>query len=340
MESLSFENTVQTTARAHKLRLTEVFVASIVLFNMLIGYLERSILETLAYSDIFEYPLRLRELHRYLPIRAKIEQLPFALESLSEQVGMKDDFYFLAGREEIVETRKRREKCSQKLLLHALKYGRVLGALPFARMVALTGSLAVTNSSKNADFDYMLVTVPGRVWTARAFALLFNRIARLSGHTLCPNLIVAENNLAWSTHDLYSAHELCQMVPITGMDVYQKLMKANQWIKDFLPNSVHGFSREQNATQVTATIKHLLELPLWGKPGDRLERWIMNRKIAQFQKQEGFGKETVFTADICQGNFNHHGQLTRDLFEERLMALAAVPGSKSPSPRTAMGAFQ
>ena len=121
-------------------------------------------------------------------------------------------------------------------MLHALKYGCMLGALPFIRMVALTGSLAVMNSAKVSDFDYMLVTTPNRVWTARAFALLLNRFTRLFGHTLCPNLIVSENALTWSTHDLYSARELCQMIPITGMDVYRKLMRANKWTKHFLPN--------------------------------------------------------------------------------------------------------
>ena len=57
------------------MRLTEVRAGIIVLCNMFIGTLERAILETLAYSDVFEYPLRLNELHRYLPIRAKTGQV-------------------------------------------------------------------------------------------------------------------------------------------------------------------------------------------------------------------------------------------------------------------------
>jgi hypothetical protein len=141
--------------------------------------LERAILETLAYSDVFDYPLRLDELYRYLPMRVEIEQLTQTLNSLNELLGKQDDFYFLAGREKIVEIRKQREVYSQKLLHKALIYGRILGALPFIRMVALTGSLAVMNSTKDADFDYMLVAAPDRVWMARAFALLFNRIDRL-----------------------------------------------------------------------------------------------------------------------------------------------------------------
>lgn len=284
---------------------------------MFTGTLEHAILETLAYSDVFDFPLRLDELYRYLPIRAEIEQLPQALNSLAGLLGERDGFYFLAGREKIVEIRRRREAHSQKLMHRALKYGRMLGSLPFIRMVALTGSLAVLNSSKDADFDYMLVTVPNRVWTARAFALLFNRLTRLFGHTLCPNLIVSENALAWSTHDLYSARELCQMLPITGMDVYRKLMEVNEWTKDFLPNVDTKISEVFK----TSEIWRLTELPLRGKLGNRIERWEMNRKIARFAKQAGFGEETVFNADVCQGNFDHHKKWTEDMLESKLMSI-------------------
>jgi len=284
--------------------------------------LERVILETLAYSDIFDYPLRLNELYRYLPIRVGINQVQQALSLLNEHVGLEDDFYFLAGREEIIEIRKQREAHSQKLMKRALQYGYILGSLPFIRMVALTGSLAVMNSAGDSDFDYMLVAAPQRVWTARAFALLFNRFTRLFGYTLCPNLIVSENMLEWSTHDLYSARELCQMIPIAGMDVYRKLMKANAWVKKFLPNvSLECGSLLPYLRRQAVALQSLLELPLRGDLGDQFERWEMNRKIARFSKQDGLGEETVFNADLCQGNFDHHRKSTREMFDSKLSAL-------------------
>jgi hypothetical protein len=285
------------------------------------GVLERAILEALAYSDIFDCPLRLDEIHRYLPMRAGSEQVSQALKALNGLVGKQDDFYFLAGRENIVEIRRQRGVHSQKLMKQALRYGSILGALPFIRMVALTGSLAVLNSTKDADFDYMLVTAPNRVWIARAFALLLNRVARLFGHTLCPNLIISENALAWSTHDLYSARELCQMVPITGLDVYRKLLRANEWIKDFLPNAFLESGSLLLQRRLTVTLQSLFELPLRGKLGEHLERWEMKRKIARFSQQAGFGEETVFNADVCQGNFGHHKKWTQAALQTRLRKL-------------------
>lgn len=310
------------------------------------GDLRRAVLEALAYSDIFEFPLRLEEILRFLPLRASLEEVADIVADLGVEIETQGGYYFLARRGQIVDLRRERELRSRSLLPLALKYGRILGSLPFIRMVALTGSLAVMNVSKDVDFDYMLVTQQGRLWTARAFALLLNRMTKKLGHTLCPNLIVSEAALEWPLHDLYSARELYQMIPISGMDVYQRLIRANAWAKEFLPNCSSDFAKhhggvslEENATappgtarqgrcvltegvrKVGTTFQSLLELSLRGKFGDRFERWEMTRKIARFSKQEGFGEETTFNAEICQGNFHHHRQWTREALQERMNAL-------------------
>jgi hypothetical protein len=295
------------------------------------GDLRRAVLEALAYSDIFEFPLRLEEIHRFLPLRASMEEVADIVGELGVEIETQGGYYFLARRGKIVELRRERELRSRSLLPLALKYGRILGFLPFIRMVALTGSLAVMNVSKEVDFDYMLVTQPGRLWTARAFALLLNRMTKQLGHTLCPNLIVSEAALEWPLHDLYSARELYQMIPISGMDVYQRLIHANAWAKEFLPNCSSDSSRllfttapvlTEGVRKVATTFKVFLEFPLRGKFGDRFERWEMTRKIARFSKQEGFGEETTFNAEICQGNFHHHRRWTWEALKERMNALS------------------
>jgi hypothetical protein len=290
--------------------------------------LTQAISHTVAYSDIFDYPLTARELHRYLTCaKASFEEVAQALEETPlTQIG---DYFTLRGREKLVSVRAKRQARSLEFLPLAIRYGRVLGKLPYIRMVALTGSLAVLNVSSNEDFDYMLVTARGRVWTARAFALAFNRLVRSFGHTICPNLIISENALEWSPRDLYSAREFFQMIPITGREVYRKLMKANEWVKEYLPNAVPN---TRNFSE-TSEVWKILELPLRGKLGDHFERWEMERKIARFSRQDGFGEETIFNAEVCQGNFHHHRQWTQEEFEERLNALAAVP----EMPRSATG---
>ena len=152
--------------------------------------LEHAILETLAYSDIFEFPLRLEEVHRYLPVRAAMDEVRKGL-SRAKQVDSRDGYYFLAGHEEYVEMRARRADASLPAFNWALRYGRILGSMPFVRMVGMTGSLAMMNLSEGADMDYMLVTKPGRLWTARAFAVSFGRLMRPFRHRICVNLLVS-----------------------------------------------------------------------------------------------------------------------------------------------------
>ncbi len=283
-----------------------------------ISVLEYAVLDTLAYSDVFDYPLMLGELHRYLTVSATLPELIECLKHC-ENVEFRDGFYFLKGRDEIVPLRIQRERASLRAYERALRYGRILGHLPFIRMVTLTGSLAVRNCDETGDYDYMLVARTGRVWLARAFALLLNRTAHLFGETLCPNLIVSEKALEWNSHDLYSAREICQMIPIVGNDIYSCLRTTNQWTNDLLPQTKYHLL--QNNHEKIPTLQRLMEFFLKGKFGDMLEVWEMKRKIARFSRQEGFGIETKFNADICQGNFDHHGTWTITAYKERLERL-------------------
>jgi hypothetical protein len=296
-----------------------------------ISVLERAILETLAYSDIFDYPLKLDELHKYLTTSATIAQLISGL-SQTHHVESKDGFYFLQGRVDIVPLRLDRERISRKAFKRAVRYGRILGKLPFIRMVALTGSLALRNCDETGDFDYMLVAQTGRVWLARAFALALNRAAHLFGDTLCPNLMVSERALSWTARNLYSAREICQMVPISGEGVYSRLRIVNNWVKDFLPNA-SSYVILSEAKNLLSVLQRTQEFLLRARFGNILESWEMTRKIARFTHQTGFGPETTFTADICQGNFDHHCAWAMQKYHERLNQI----GIDSPFPTLGAG---
>ena len=282
--------------------------------------LERAVLETLAYSDIFDYPLTLDELHRYLTYPVSKDELHNDL-ALLPFVSSVSGFYFLSHRPAIVDIRRHREAASRSAFRRALIYGRILGNLPFVRMVAMTGSLAVLNLSKDADMDYMLVTQPGRLWLARALAVTFGRLMRLSGDRICVNLLVSESALEWERHDLYSARETCQMIPITGMDIYFHLRKANAWIESHLPNATSAPEQTPEVRKSNSLFQKLLELPLRGKLGGVLEKWSMNFQLKKIYRTYGKGQETNFTVDLCLGNFHDHRAWTDQSFQERLAFL-------------------
>ncbi len=156
---------------------------------------------------------------------------------------------------------------------------------------------------------------------ARAFALLLGRLTAFSGHVLCPNVIISERTLEWPNPDLYSARELCQMIPISGMRVYHRLRLVNAWTFNYLPNATDPPGDGQEPAKNSKWLSRLGEIALSNSVGDRLEKWEMERKAKRFSLQSGFGAETQFNTDICQGNFNHHGAWTRAQFQRRMNEL-------------------
>ena len=63
------------------------------------------------------------------------------------------------------------------------------------------------------------------------------RLAALRGVTLCPNYLLAESALALPDRDVYTARELLQMrADRAAQDVYERMLAANAWWRDLLPN--------------------------------------------------------------------------------------------------------
>jgi hypothetical protein len=265
--------------------------------------LERAVIESVAYSDVFDYPLTLEEIRRSLPVVASTVEVAAALEVACDFVIGVAPFHVLTGREALVETRTRRAEASRRLMRRGFFYGRLIARLPFVRMVAVTGSLAVDNAEDGDDVDYLVVTAPGRVWLARALTIAVVRLASLRGLTLCPNYLLSETALALPERDVYTARELLQMRPVAGHAVYSRMLAANAWCADLLP-SWRPDAAEQD--ERPGLLKRLGEAVLGGRLGDALERWFLRRKGRELRARAGANGETAFNEDICKGHFDAH----------------------------------
>lgn len=280
--------------------------------------LHRALLHTATYADIFDYPLTAREIHRYLTgLRAPFEAVESALPGPLQRVGA---YYTLPGREGIVATRQRRQKIADALWPHALRFGARIARLPFVRMVAVTGSLAMDNAEEDADLDYLIVTTPGRLWLCRALVLALGRLAALQGVQLCPNYMISQRILSFSAQNIYGAHELAQMVPLAGMDVYAEIRDRNRWMDSFLPNAagapVNDKSHPKTASQISGD--SWLEALLLTPPVAIVEKWEMDRKIRKLRRENGENPEASFSVDCCKGHSQRHGQKTTQKLENML----------------------
>jgi len=270
----------------------------------------RAVFHTLAYADVFDYPLTAPEVYRYLTsTKSTFEQVLRALaaETLFSQVG---EYFTLPGREQIVETRKRRAEVAARLWPQAARYGRIIAQLPYTRMVGVTGSLAMNNTDEGKDVDYMIVTAPNRLWTCRALTLLVARVAKRAGINLCPNYLVTTNALEFKERSLYVAHEVAQMIPISGMEIYKEIRRLNRWMDDYLPNASGAPEWPRGVKPVNKPyfLQNGLEIVFRFPHGNWLERWEMNRKIKKLAYEQSSSFESYFSADVCKGHNDQHGE--------------------------------
>jgi hypothetical protein len=285
--------------------------------------LSKAVLYTVAYADVFEYPLTAGEIHRYLTgVRASQEAVELFLHE-SELLSNIEGYYTLSGREGLALTRRRRDQIALNLWPQAIRYGRLIARLPFVRMLAVTGSLAMNNVEENPDIDYLIVTAAGRLWMCRAFVLAVVRLAALRGTRLCPNYLVSERALVFPDQTLYTAHELAQMVPLYGIDVYARICHQNLWLNRFLPNWGGLLSVKIGNTGLGMHgMQSILEAILLTPPGAWFEQWEMDRKIRKLACEQRESEESNFSADYCKGHLHRHGQRTELIFRQRLKSLS------------------
>lgn len=293
--------------------------------------LREAILRSVAYADVFDFALRIPELHRYLiGVAATPAEVEAAARALAPGcLVVRDGMVVAVGRESLIGERHRRRAIAARTWPVAVRYARAVGSLPFARMVAITGALAVGNATDGADIDLMVVTERGRVWLGRAMTIAFVRHAASRGHVLCPNTFLAESAFDSIAPDLYAAHELAQMVPVVGVGVHARLLAANPWVHDHLPNAtgapLAGRARRRRLlSRVRPSAEAVLRSPLGAIP-EALEQ---RRKIPRFTAEaiaRGASAEASFTADWCRGYLDGHGARIRAAYAARCAAMGVEP---------------
>lgn len=214
--------------------------------------LEKAILRTLAYADIFDYPLTAEEIYRFLIGQEKERKTQDEIKTqlvknsyLLSRISYHNGFYCLKERKQVVAIRKKRERWSQKKLRIARRVASWLRLISWIKMVAVTGALAMKNSAEDDDVDLFLVTAENRLWLSRGIVATFLRFLGLYRrpdkveNMICPNMLLDEEHLMVpkKEQDLFSAHEVCQLKAIWDRNgTYQRFIKENQWVKQFLPN--------------------------------------------------------------------------------------------------------
>jgi hypothetical protein len=279
--------------------------------------MNNSILRTLLYADLFDYPLKKEEIWQWLIGRNKKareqegkKEFEIRLKELLKlkRIQSNSDYYFLPKRQKIVKLRKKRERWSASKIEIAKKVVIALRRLPWIKLIGITGSLAVNNSDENDDIDLFFITSDNRLWLTRGLVVLslkLKGIYRQSGKIqdmICPNMFISKSKMEIQPKNLYLAHEICQLVPVFDRDnTYLKFLRANSWVGEYLPNALEmlknadqyadkrrkiGFSVVQRKIQRSSAIESLaMKIQLFYMRNHRTTE-VVNKNVIRFHPND------------------------------------------------------
>ncbi len=204
--------------------------------------LSKSILKTLLYFDIFQYPLTSSEIINHLTTNHITPELvQTELTSLSNQSIIYPvlDFFSVHNNPALGSRRLKGNQMALQSLSIAKKQALFISKFPFVRSVMASGSLSKDYMDENSDLDFFIITKRNRLWTARMILGLYQKIFLFDSHKyFCLNYFVDEHHLEIEEKNLYTATELATLIPLYGKEYYPQLMIANDWVNNYLPNHI------------------------------------------------------------------------------------------------------
>ncbi|HKC04455.1 MAG TPA: nucleotidyltransferase domain-containing protein [Patescibacteria group bacterium] len=249
---------------------------------------------SILYHDLFDFPMTFADLVKWSSHESLYD---YANKNFS--IVTKRGFSYLRGHEGIIYKKILRERISDKKIEIAKKASRVISFIPTVKMVAVTGSLAMKNASDESDIDLMIITKKGTLWTTRMvvyFLLSLFGIKRRSPNDkdekdkLCINMWLDESNLTWHDRNIYSAHEIAQIIPLVNKDkTYEKFMYKNKWLLDYWPNAVRVQSTKykvQSKNFLTSSLESLAFRIQYKYMKSKLTRETVSKTRALFHPQD------------------------------------------------------
>jgi hypothetical protein len=270
--------------------------------------LDESVLKTISYFDLFDYPLTRAEVWKYLVgEKTNLSEADAAVSALvtSGKLEEKNGLIFFPGRGSVAATRESRYRHSCRKWRRARRWANVFSGIPGVMLVAIGNTLSYNNAKDGSDIDFFIVVRRGNLWRTRIFAAAlaaFLRLRPMPGDgrdKLCLSFFIADDNFDLKKFsipgptDIYLAYWIAQLAPLRGAPgVYERFLSENDWIKAILPN-VAG----EGAYRGSAGFWKYLFSPLAILPGSFLKNVQMRRFPASLREAMGRSDGSVVIGD-------------------------------------------
>ena len=209
---------------------------------------QRAVIQTIAYSAVFNYPLTAQEIMQYLISELEIGDSLYQLLN-SNSIEYKNGYFFLPGFESSIMQREKRKSIATAKRAVLKRFLALAKYIPTISLIGISGALAMENAHKEDDIDLFIVAKVGTVWLTRMLCILLAEglgqrrrpNATDVRNKLCLNMFIDEAHLAIPTteRDLFSAHEVVQLKPVYNKEhTYEKFLVENNWVREYLPNAI------------------------------------------------------------------------------------------------------
>ena len=272
---------------------------------------ESAVIRTLAYFEVFSYPLTQEEVFAFCPApRATKAAVLESLQNLVEQgtAFRFGEFYQLRNETSWALNRHDYNRRADKFLPIARRMARFIAQFPFVRGVFVSGSLSKHCMRPDSDIDFFVVTAPGRLWLSRTLLVLFKKTFLFNSHKyFCVNYFVDMAHLEIEEKNLFTATESVTLLPMWGQEVYLDFCRANHWAWDRYPHL---------SPRPTANIPHgsrnwfkkIVEWVFSGKIGNLLDRKAMRATVGFWKRKFKSMDSDTFNLALKsrQGISKHH----------------------------------
>jgi predicted nucleotidyltransferase len=246
-----------------------------------------NILATLAYFDIFKYPLTSGEIYLFLKNKYNQSDFERALKYLvaGQSVYQFSNFYTLRNDHELIIRRYNGNKKAAELIKIAAKVGDMLIKFPYVRGIAISGSLSKNFADENSDIDLFIITAKNRLWIARTLMHAFKKLTYLVNKQdyFCMNYYIDEDQLEIKEKTIYTAIEVVTLIPLQGDTVIEQFYAANSWTREYLPNKIMRIS---SAKPLKPTLfKLVIEKMLDNRLGNAIDNILMKITAGRWLKK-------------------------------------------------------
>jgi predicted nucleotidyltransferase len=283
--------------------------------------IKKNILSTLAYFDLFNYPLTIEEIFLYLPVKCEFDDFEYALRCLviDRLIYHFNKFYTLKNDYFLVERRLKGNAKAAEMIGIAKKVSDLLIRFPYVKGIAISGSLSKNFADENSDIDLFIITAKNKLWIARTMMHCFKKLTFLVNrqHYFCMNYYIDEQELLIREKNVYTAIEIATLIPLHGDTIFEQFYVTNAWTRDYLPNKCMRLSTAKSLKK--SFIKRFTELLFNNRIGDAIDNLLMRITANRWLKKLQMEKRNTRGIIMCLDTGKHYAKPDPRNFQDKLI---------------------